>query len=310
MTTILDIPGSNPTNPFTDLMQSISTWSATSRTIDEAATQIVTAVTTSLRPSTTLWELWEAFFTAVVTSNSDHGRLLALLDALRTQSPIQRKNVRPDSGEELCLSSHTKADGKLHWSELPGFGAQWVDTNGGLEEWRDWDGVRVSKQGEETVVTSTLSNSATEYYLRFINFSTAALKTAGMNSQIHPINVFYSCKNVLESSGSQDSASKPHRITPKQRRALDIRVAATWLRDGGHYLAEVDPEYLRQHWAAALYEKTDFWPSGVGLTRGRWQLWADRLNALKEEGLLDEESKTIAAQAVDEIRTILNSIKV
>lgn len=297
MTSILDAPGVSPPNPFSQLMQHVCAPTHSSGLFEETATSIVTAVITSTAPGNTLWQVWDAFFTAVVAPVSDHTRLLALLEALRAQPST---SIRPGSSAARSLRSHIGTDGKLHWVMLPGFGTQWFDTNSILGEWRDWDGVRVSKTGDHCTVTSTLSSSGTDMYLRLTDFSAAALKKAGNKAEIHPINVFYACKNVLECNNSQVSDRRPHRISAEQKRRLDIRVAATWLRDGSRHLAEIEPAELREHWAAALDEKTELWPREDGLTQERWKLWVDRLKALSAvEGVLDEETKKIAAQAVD-----------
>lgn len=301
MTSILDAPCASPPNCFSQLMHDVCASTDSSSTIEETAKSIVTAVKTSKAPGNTLWQVWDAFFKAVVESYSNHAQLLALLAALHKQPSI---SLSPGSTAARSLRSHTEADGKLRWAMLPGFGTQWYDTNSLLEEWRDWDGVRVST-GNKPSVTSTSSSSATDFYLRFIKFSTAALNMAGMEHQIHPINIFYACKNVLECKSVKSSETRPDRLSSEQKRALDIRVAATWLRDGGRHLAAMGPAELRQHWAAALDEKTEFWPREDGLTWERWKLWMERLIALRAgEELLDEETRGIAAQAVDVIRDI------
>ncbi|KAH9882559.1 hypothetical protein J1614_000795 [Plenodomus biglobosus] len=303
MTSILDAPGASSPNRFSQLMQNVCASTDSSSTIEEAANSIVTAVRMSKAPGNTLWQVWDAFFKAVVDSSSNHIQLLALLDALRKQRSL---SFSPGSTAARSLRSHTEADGKLHWAMLPGFGTQWYDTNSILEEWRDWDGVRVPT-GDKLSVTSTLSSSATDFYLRFIEFSTAALNVAGMEHQIHPINVFYACKNVLECKSVKPSDTRPHRLSSEQKRALDIRVAATWVREGGRHLAAMEPAELRQHWAAALDEQTEFWPRKDGLTWERWKLWMERLIALRAgEEVLDEETRGITAQAVDVIRDIVS----
>jgi hypothetical protein len=265
MTTILDIPGTNPPNPFSTPIQALLSSTDPSTTPDETAANLVTSVTTSSDLARTLWELWDAFFTAVATSTS-HLPHLVLLDALRAQQPTQPNNVRAGSDAQQRLRSYTEADGMLHWETLPRFSAQWRDVHDILEAWRDWDGVRDSH-------SSAASSSGAEYFLRFCNFSAALLKATNGKGEVHPVCVFYACRDALE-------REKPHRSPPEQIWALDVRVAATWMRDGGLALWETGHEELRQHWAAALDEKTELWPREDGLTRERWQLWERRLREL------------------------------
>ena len=151
----------------------------------------------------------------------------------------------------------------LHWPALPRFSAQWRDVHDILEAWRDWDGVRASGAG-----ASTLSSSGGEYYLRFCVFSAALLKETAGKGEVHPVWVFYACCHMLEREGPQPRQPKAHRMSPEQLWALDVGIAATWMRDGGRALWETDHEELRQHRAAALDDKTELWPRKVGLTGG------------------------------------------
>jgi hypothetical protein len=176
-----------------------------------------------------------------------------------------------------------------------------------LEAWRDWDGVRDS--GSEDSSTATiLSSSGAEYFLRFCNFSAALLKATNGKSKVHPVWVFYACRDVLERErpGPQSHQPKAHRIPPEQVWALDVRVAATWMRDGGLALWEADHEELRRHWATALDDKTELWPREDGLTRERWQLWERRLQDLSTEvEILDGELRAVVAEAAKLVSGLL-----
>lgn len=196
------------------------------------------------------------------------------------------------------LRSYTNADGKLHWQSLPRFSAQWRDVHDILEAWRDWDGVRLSG--------GSLSGSGDKYYLHFCLFSAMLLKEAKGKGEIHPIQVFYSCHNVLERKDPQPREPKPHRMSTEQLWALDVRVAAIWMRDGGRALWETDRDELRRHWGLALDDKTKFWPGEDGLTRERWLLWGERLPALStDEGKLDEETRVVLGEAAEVVDAIL-----
>lgn len=86
-----------------------------------------------------------------------------------------------------------------------------------LGAWRDWDGVRVE-------TSSSSSSNGSEYYLRFCIFSAALLKEIrGEKNEVHPVWVFYACREVLE----------PKPVVSQQLWTLDVRIAATWVRVGG-----------------------------------------------------------------------------
>lgn len=183
---------------------------------------------------------------------------------------------------------------------------QWRDVHDILEAWRDWDGVR--EYG------STLSSSGSEFFLRFCTFSAKLLKATSGKGEVlvHPVWVFYACRDVLEreperQSQSPQSEAAVHRIPQEQVWALDVRVAATWVRDGGGVaLWEADHEELRRHWAAALDEMTELWPREDGLTRERWQLWERRLRELStEERILDGETRAAVAEAAEVVSGLL-----
>lgn len=173
MTTILDIPGNNPPNPFSRPLQVLLTTNdlssapspAPALAVDKTVEYIVTSITASSDPAHALWELWDAFLTVVVTS-TPHEPHLYFLSALRAQPPMQLTKVRAGSTKELPLRDFIKADGKLHWQVLPYFAAQWHDVHDILEAGRDWDGVR-EPNAQNNLTFSGLSNSPGEYFLRF-----------------------------------------------------------------------------------------------------------------------------------------------
>ncbi|CAI7677224.1 unnamed protein product [Penicillium discolor] len=244
----------------------------------ETAADLVNTVTTSSDPAHALWELWDAFFIAVVTSSTSHDPHLALLDALHAHPPTQL-NVRARSN----TSSYIEADGRLHWKKLPRFSAQWRDVHDILEAWRDWDGVRDS--------------GADNYNI------TALLKATRGKDNVHPIWVFFACRDALGRDGPQSRSAKAHRMSSEQLWALDVHVAATWMRDGGRALWKADYEELR-YWAAALDDKTELWLRG-GLTRERWILWGKRLRAFSIQGILEEETVAVVIDAADVVSGIL-----
>lgn len=308
MTTILDVPGSNPLNPFTMPIQALLTnlSPAPAPAVDETAANLVSSITTSQDPGHALWMLWDAFFRAVATSSAPHDTHLALLDALRAQPPTQPKNVPSRSAAERRLRSYTAADGRLHWRALPRFSTQWRDVHDILEAWRDWDGVRESNATEISTAGS-LIGSVDMYFLRFCGFSAALLKETKGKGEVHPVWVFYACRNGLESQrpGPQSGRPKAHRMTLEQMWVLDVRIAAIWMRDGGRALWEADYEELRQHWAATLDDKTELWPREDGLVRERWRFWGDRLWALRSEGILDEKTEAVIVEAAEVVNRIL-----
>ncbi|PKX89634.1 DUF3632 domain-containing protein [Aspergillus novofumigatus IBT 16806] len=317
MTTILDIPDTNPPNPFTTPIRALLLSTNPPSTPNETATHLINTVTTSPNPAHSLWQLWDAFFTAVATSTTTHAPHLALLHVLRAQPPTQPTHVRAGSNAQRNLRSYLGPDGKLNWAALPRFSAQWRDVHDILQAWRDWDGVRGSTSSTTTTTTTTAvrssSSGGAEYFLRFCAFSAALLKmTNGQGEGVHPICVFYACRNVLERQregldpeGQQQPI--PHRIPLEEVWALDVRVAATWVRDGAVALWEADGEELRRHWGAALDEKTELWPGEDGLTRERWELWESRLRELSAEGggIMDGETRTVVVEAAEVVSGLL-----
>jgi hypothetical protein len=78
------------------------------------------------------------------------------------------------------------------------------------------------------------------------------------------------------------------------------------MRDGGWALWEREFGEQRYEWAAALEEKKEFWPREDGLTRGRWQLWEERLKSLSAHWEnLEEETRAVAAEASEVVRNTL-----
>lgn len=311
MTSIFDVPGSNRPNPFSTPIQALLTTtspSSSTATEDDTVTSLVTCVTTSTDPSRALWQLWDAFFIAVATCRTSHTPHLSLLDALQRQQPTRPDNVQAGSDAERQLSRHVHADSRLHWSTLPGFSAQWRDVHDILEAWRDWDGVRASGHG-------STGTSPANCYLSFCAFAASLLKVKTSQGKgkvdvptVHPIWVFYACRQVLECEHQDiDSAKpKPHKIPADKVWALDVRVAAMWVRDGARALWETDRDELQRHWAAALDERTELWPRDDGLVLDRWRLWAERLRDLStDEEHLDDETRGVLIEAAAVVGDIL-----
>lgn len=300
MTTILDVPGSNPPSPFLSFFDSISAGPSSIVALHNAATHIVATITTSPDPNTELYKVWDAFFTFVVTRPESHSNLLRFLDALAVQSPTQPDPVRLGSNARSYLHSYLQSDGMLHWSLLPRYHDQWRDTHDILEAWRDWDGVRASG-------TQELDCPVATYYLRFCEYSAAELKHYKGPASLC-IWVFHACRNVLECKRTESHQLKSHRISSDQLWELDVRVTATWLRDGAQALWKADARALRAQWAVALDEETDFWPGNRGLTRERWRLWEDRLHGLAADcEHFDELTRTVICGAANVIHKLLQS---
>jgi Protein of unknown function (DUF3632) len=302
MTTILDAPGTNPPNPFSTHIQAVLTDPSSA---PETATRIVAAVSSSPKPANALWQLWDAFFTAAAAPSAPpshhHQSLLALLDALRSQPPTYLAPP-PDAAAARALRSYADADGRLDWAALPRFGAQWRDVHDVLQAWRDWDGVRAGDGNAQNGIPPP--EPAGAKYLRFCAFSAAVVAARRHNAVgVHVVWVFFACRDALESAGpATDAASAgrhAHRVPPDQVWALDVRIAATWMRDGGRALFETSEEELRRHWAAALEEKTDYWPRKDGLTRDRWRVWVERLRALSAEVQFDGETRAATKEAAE-----------
>jgi hypothetical protein len=301
MTTILD-PGSNTLNPFTTVFTSVCTGSSSNTTVDDAVAHIVAIVTATRYPHTKLYELWDALFTSVVTYSESHSTLLVTFNTLAAHPPT---HIRLSYTAKNRLSTYLQSDGKLCWSLLPRYHDLWRDTHDILEASRDWDGVLTSN-------TQNLSCPVAARFLRFCEYSAAALKAAkhdrGQNSL--SLWVFYACRNVLECKEPKLRQTKPHRLSAEQSWALDVRVAAIWLRAGARALWETDADFLREHWTLALDEETQSWPCNEGLTKQRWRLWEDRMRALAADGKrIRESTTTVMLEAADVVKELLQSDK-
>ncbi|KAJ5597571.1 hypothetical protein N7537_007655, partial [Penicillium hordei] len=196
----------NPPKPFSRPIQTLLTPSNHSPppTPAETAANLVNSVTISSDPAHALWELWDAFSTAVATSPTSHNPHLSL----HAHPPTQ-----PNERARSNASSYIEADGKLYC-------AQWRDVHDILEAWRNWDGVRDSSAGNSTI--STLSSSGGEYFLRFCVFSAALLNMTKGKGNVPPIWVFFACRDVLERDGPQSCPQKGHRMSSEQLWALDV----------------------------------------------------------------------------------------
>ncbi|PGG95061.1 hypothetical protein AJ79_10291 [Helicocarpus griseus UAMH5409] len=81
---------------------------------------------------------------------------------------------------------------------------------------------------EETSTASMLDGSPGEYYLHFCIFSVVLLRSTEGKAELHPIVVFYARHDVLERKAPEIHQLIPHRISPQQLWALDVRVTAIW----------------------------------------------------------------------------------
>ncbi|EKV07466.1 hypothetical protein PDIG_73270 [Penicillium digitatum PHI26] len=165
---------------------------------------------------------------------------LAFLDALHTHPPPfpTQLNVRVGYNAR----SYIAVDGKLQLQTQLQITAQWRDVHYTLEAWRDWDGMRDS--GAKSSISSMLSSSGGEHFLRFCVFSAALLKVIIGIGSVHPIWGFFACRDSLERDGPQFRPLKAHRMSSEQLWMLFVRAATTWMRDGGWALwADYEPRH-------------------------------------------------------------------
>lgn len=296
---------SNPGNTYSSLIQALlnpTNDSSSVPTPDETAANIVATVTASSSPVDDLAHLWGKFFDTVVTSDSSsYAPHFALLNALCAHPPTRPENVStPDAREHL--QRYTEPDGQLHWSSLPRFSLDWIDQYSNLENCRAF--------GRSTAGGPT-SRNFTKFYLRFCSFSAAWVKATNGKRGIYPMQVFYTCRNVLECKDSRPQAPyfEANKLTAEQLWDVDVRAAAIWLRDGGPalwQLCETEHFFLRQEFARTLDWETELWPAGKGLIPERWQLWEERLRSLGvHDEWLNEETKAVAIEAADVVKGLL-----
>ncbi|KAK5657401.1 hypothetical protein OQA88_2971 [Cercophora sp. LCS_1] len=299
MTTIFDIPGTNPPNPFTTPTQTYLSNPHDDHAASTAS-ELIAIVTTSSDPSSSLFYLWDAFFTSVVhvpstTPNSFTPHLI-LLSAIRAHKATKPTQLIPGSDRERTLhaSGHLQPDGHFHWSKLPLFPAQWGDTHDIIQDWRSWDGVRSSGV--------TTDGKPADFYLRFLTFSAVMLGQTAKASEIHPVNVFYAARGVLEREGKGEEEKRG--LDVHQLWELDVRATAVWLRYAARRLWDMDGEQLRgAGYDRTLDSGTDLWGEGEGLKRERWVLWRDRLEVFEGE-VQDAETK----EEVREARKVVDGL--
>ncbi|KAM7197099.1 hypothetical protein V8F33_005758 [Rhypophila sp. PSN 637] len=297
MSSILDIPGTNPPNPFTPI---IDKYLAQTTTDSNSPTDIATAtakaivnhVTTSANPGNALYQLWDAFFNSVVrtplvenNASLSFEHHLTLLSSIRAHPPTGP--THPAVKEGSYREHHLLTSGHLHrdensgshfdWRRLPLFPAQWRDTHDILESWRSWDGIRRAAGGQGTgTTTRTGTYTPTEFHTRFVTFSAVMVQRQFETNQhgdvdqilIHPIWVFYAARGTLETDhpaggrpgdgDKREVITREGYLTPEKLWQLDINVAAIWLRYGGRALWGMDASSnLREHYAATLDWETD-----------------------------------------------------
>ncbi|KFA51444.1 hypothetical protein S40293_10685 [Stachybotrys chartarum IBT 40293] len=299
MSSLFQASGRSRANPFDSQIQALIDSNDLPSAIEQTVHSIVTTVTDSARPTGAMQDFMDAFIVPVVTSPASHGPMLALLEALSSQAPTTPgKNILEPSHRK-ALRIYTRDDGQFHWSTLPGF------------DWFLGDIQRLLHIHRDDAPGSGTGNKSIRgdmYYLNFNIFCTTLLRVnQGVGYGMDPIYVLYMCKEGLERDNPRvlDVYVQP-RLPMQTLRALDVRVAALWVREGASVLWNMDPEILRKNHAAALDEKTYWWPKDDGLTRQRWQLWMERLQFFsKDEYQMDEDTRSAALEAAGVIQKIL-----
>ncbi|KAI4912259.1 uncharacterized protein J4E92_010110 [Alternaria infectoria] len=301
MTSILDIPGSTPPNRFNTLVQEALTARDYPLLFGHSVEKIIDAIAASYDADQAVWELWDAIFNNVVFCPPPYNSHLTLLDAIRAQPPTKPKVLR------LCRD--TEEDGQIHWSKLPGFEWYWRDAHDILQGWRNWDGVR-DPDPEKGISESQLSVPGDQLYLRMCIFSVELMKHDEQAGVGDPMMVFWACRDGIEREHEAPPMLeiKENGISLEQVRALDIRIAAMWLRDGGWALWNADHAKLREHWGPAMDDPTELWPREDGLTPERWGLWEKRLWDLStDEESLDEDTRAMVKEAYEVVEAILDT---
>ncbi|KAK5659755.1 hypothetical protein OQA88_966 [Cercophora sp. LCS_1] len=297
MSTIIEAPGTNPPNPFTSIVAPLFSTPDSERNnnrLTTIASSLVTTATTSPNPASALWQLWDTILIPTAQSRTTHTPTLSLLRAIASHPPTLPSNIDPaDPYAAHDLSSHTSPSGHLVWSSLPRFSWSWRDFHDGLEANRDR-----FRHGDEKA----------EQFPTFAEFSAKFLNDWGKEGEVHPINVFYACRNALEEGAPEDTQGDDGEgLSKREVWEVDVRVAATWLKFGAHVLWEVETGYLREHFARTLDWGTGLWEEGKGLTKERWALWAERLRGVSGEGDWDEEVKALMGNAAAVVEGLLAS---
>lgn len=249
---------------------------------EAVAIRLTTQVIAARPLETAVWELWEAIIDDVPTDSWN--TCLSLLDAIREQPPATPPGPKTAHAQELLI------DGRLHWASLPGFGLPWREEHDTLHNQRF--------QGSTGV----------ERYVNFVKFSAAWRGRTQGKIGVDAVLVFLLSRDVLEMNRPKGPDSGSFcRLSTEHSWALDVRLAAIWIRDGGLALWTLDSgsERVQHYWGRALAIQTDLWPRSDGLTRERWALWSSRLQVLSVEEELDEETRGIVSQAAKVVGDLL-----
>ena len=287
MTTMLDTAGNAPPQTFVPAIQAVT---ADPFRTSDAAADIARTVLAAANPATALWELWDAFFMRVATAPATHGALRALLDALRALPAA----ALPTDAARQDLCDHCSPDGKLDWAHLPRFDWQWRDAHDALQASRD---DRARDVGAK--------------FLCFCTFSAALV--AGGTDEVQAVWAFFACREALEREGprhweeeSQRPFAPKERLRPEELWALDVGVAAAWMREAGPILVRRVGEGFGEYWARGVAQKTDLWQERSGFVEGRWKLWVERFESLSAETRFDEETRAAAKEAAQTARGLLS----
>ncbi|KAI4941956.1 hypothetical protein J4E91_010506 [Alternaria rosae] len=174
---------------------------------------------------------------------------------------------------------------------------------------RNWNGIRdPGTEGDPFGCKTRIGPD--QLYLRMCIFSAALMKHGRQTGMGHPMTVIYACRYALENEhdAPPELDSNKHSIPLEQVRALDVHVAAIWLRAGGWAFWNTNHGKLRERFAWPLDDETELWPRRDGLTPERWALWEKRLWALSTYGhSFDEETRAVVKEAYEVFKEILNA---
>jgi hypothetical protein len=286
----------NADPPTDDFSSRINDYLSNSSTSAETARHLTTKVLEQENLEHGLWELWEAFFSAVSRGRSQHESLISLLEAIRAVPTTEPSNTSSSAGP-LTSDTQPTTDNPPSWETLPGFGWEWRDTHDALMAWRLGDmGFDPHSDGDKYFIFSAFS---------------AALVASG-SDKVESVWGSFACREALEQSGPERWIDKcqqhrtPARALPAEEGwALDVRVASVWMQVAGKSVLQEESPGSEDSWYRGVTSETDDWKGGEPFSRDRWKLWQQRFEDLSKEPSFDLGTKTAAAAAADVVKGFL-----
>lgn len=223
---------------------------------DQAARAITLPVEAESDPGYNPSRLWALLIDAMTElPSSAESKVIKLLQAIQSLPPADL------TGKETANIE----DGKVLWSDLPGFGHLWVDL-----DWQDW-----RRMVDES---SPLQRNE----LRANRRKRASVEAQLVVERIDAITLAWGHDCICDA-------------LERSNAVLDIEVPATveWFAIAAKRIWDEIPA---ENWALA--RERDLWKEGKKMTLERWSFWKERLAWVSEAKELDEGTRDAARRTI------------